>query len=126
MKPHATQHIAHLLPIATARRRRGWQVALLLAVLCGAALAAACSDEQSPPPLTDLHIPGVTKIPGIEQLEQQHGVHVIAGLTTYLSASDHQPHVLFESSPAVYDVRLDGTGLQPTAIACEVLNSVSP
>lgn len=82
-------------------------------------LTASCSGPHvSQKPFADLHLPYVTKVPGVEQLELQTRDRDFFGMTTYQPRADTgQPHILFGVYNTLYDVRLDGS-LRSTHPAC--------
>jgi hypothetical protein len=96
----------------------GWRIgwALNPIGLSLALLLAACSGSPSPhPPLPDLHLPGVTKIPGLAAVHAGRSEGHVINLTTYQGAATGAPEtrVLFVVDGALYTVGLDGRGLQP-------------
>jgi hypothetical protein len=98
-----------------ARRPRvqGFQTVLVV-YLSVALLTVSCSTLTTQPPLQDLHMPGVVKIPGLTGL-QQHGQ--IDSLATYVPAGTTGPARLLFHIGTIYEVELDGSNLH--AIASE-------
>jgi hypothetical protein len=100
-----------------ADNRRLWLGPMLVALLL-----AACSGPPSPqPPLPDLHLPGVTKIPGLANVPTKPTPGHYISLTTYPAAKGaNEPRVLFVVDGALYDVGLDGSELQqiPLDVSC--------
>src|SRR5690348_5492641 len=90
---------------------------------------SACSGP--PPassPLPDLHLPGVTKIPGIAELEKQVNIHDILSMTTYVPSDNagRGARVLFGLGGTSYDVGLNGGDLHALGGVCDLPDSVSP
>jgi hypothetical protein len=85
-----------------------------------ALLLAGC--EQGLPaakPLVDLHLPGVTKIQGIENLHSGPRRGVIDAVTAYMAGDGAQgAHVLFTEDHDLYDVGLDGSAPRSLALRC--------
>ena len=97
-------------------------MALLLLLFC-----TACSGNVTVKPWADLHMPGVTKIPGIEGLQDHESIDRVYSAMTYSSSLDGNAiHVLFENGQKVYDMRLDGSQLHPVALPCSDSVAVAP
>lgn len=94
-----------------------WKQSMVLALIL---VLAACSAPASPPkPLADLHLPGITQIPGITTLHVPPDRGVIETLTTYQPAgAASSPRVLFTLDGQVYDVGQDGSGLRSLNMRC--------
>lgn len=112
----------------------GWMSGLVwLCVLC---LLAGCVlptpfatplPAFTPEPTPDLHLPGVTKIPGITELEASLGALSLNSVATYLPAGQPgQGRVLFTVTNGqthedeLYEMGVDGSGLHrlPLRVAC--------
>jgi len=108
------------------RSGAGFVGALLLAIVL---LASACHSAGAPTfgPLPDLRLSGVTKIPGISELEQRINVHDILSMTTYTpsSSAGRRARILFSLGGTIYDVGLDGADLHSLGGTCPHPDSVS-
>ena len=118
----------HIQPPCKARIRRWilrdarWLIWLTLVIL-----VTACSGNQSIKPWADLQLPGVTKIPGIENLQKNSDIDRVYHAITYQSQLDGDAtHVLFENGQAVYDMRLDGIQLHTVTLPCSESVAVAP
>jgi Tol biopolymer transport system component len=70
-------------------------------------------------PLADLHLPGVTKIPGITNLHSGPGRGVIDTATAYPAGDGTSgAHALFTVDGDLYDVSLDGSAPRSLALIC--------
>lgn len=99
-----------------------WLIWLTLALL-----VSACSGNQALKPLADLQMPGISKIPGISDLQQHSNVDRIYHATTYQSHVDgNTTHVLFEVGQTAYDMRIDGSHLHPVTLPCSESVAVAP
>lgn len=104
--------------------RQGRLLVLMALVLVCSSLINGCSSPYRLPPIPDLHIPGVVKIPALTHLEEQTGDTHSAIVTylapdTSLSAAEsgtREPHILVYLGH-LYDSTLDGSHIQPLALA---------
>lgn len=93
---------------------------VFLAFLCFVLLVCGCSQGLPPPrPLQDLHLAGVTQIPGIAALRSKQGQGVIGQIVAYQPDDGSAlGRVLFDVDGELYDVGLDGSGLRRLGITC--------
>lgn len=100
---------------------RGWKLILCAFITC---ILVSCSQGPSPylqvtpMPATQLQLPGVTQIPGIDALERRLGTVRIDSVTTYTPEEAHGvAQVLFSIHEGeLYDVGLDGSDLHRLAL----------
>ena len=82
--------------------------------LCIALLFSGCSGGlPAPQPLKDLHLSGVTQVPGITTIHPGVNLGKISAVVAYSAAGDlRTPHILFLLDGDLYDVKMDGSALR--------------
>lgn len=96
--------------------------ALVLVLVC-CTLISGCDEAYRLPPIPELHIPGVVKIPALTHLEEQTG-DTYSAIVTYLppdtslsaESGTREPHILVWLGH-LYDSTLDGSHIQRLALA---------
>jgi hypothetical protein len=100
-------------------------VSAFLVTLAIAALAvSACSTPLPPPkPLPDLHLPGVTQIPGVTTLHHGPLRGIITALTT-ASSPAAAPRAIIDVDDELFSIGFDGSSPQSLPTACRVSHSI--
>lgn len=110
----------HIASAATSRATRQRSFLVLLALLV--TLLSACSAVIPPPgPLPELHLPGVSEIPGVSTLHPGVGRGDISGLGSAIGTLDittNPPIVLFRFDSDLYRIGFDGGDPMPLGRDC--------
>ncbi|HEV2238309.1 MAG TPA: hypothetical protein VGR57_16725 [Ktedonobacterales bacterium] len=87
----------------------------------------SCGGSPPPsPPLADLHLPGVTEIPGVSPLHRGPGTGEIEAVNAYLPSGGGAARALVTIDAGLYDLALDGSRLHTLDISCGWPVTVSP
>jgi hypothetical protein len=102
------------------QRRPGLSTVLLPLLLLIALLLSGCSGRFPPQkPLPDLHLPGVTQVPGVPTLHHGVGRGIITGLATAPSLDPAAaPRAVIAVDDELYDIGLDGSLPQQIPTTC--------
>ncbi len=114
-------------PMMSRRRRH-----LALSVLVCSSIISGCSSPYRLPPIPDLHIPGVLKIPALtrlaEQTHQTDSAIVIylppAGISSAAESGTREPHILVNLG-YLYDSTLDGSHVQRQALSPDCIDRIA-
>jgi hypothetical protein len=97
---------------SSAERRARWRFTWLCLALLVALGLISCSPHITQPPLPELHIPGVSKVPGFDSFFKTVDVYPhdeLGRFTAYQPGGQGQPgHLLLPLGGKLYDIGLDG------------------
>jgi hypothetical protein len=101
-------------------RRASLSTVLLPLLALTALLLSSCSGRFPPHnPLPDLHLPGVTQVPGVTTLQHGVGRGIITGLATAPSLDPAAtPRAVIAVDDELYDIGLDGSLPQQILTTC--------
>ena len=102
------------------QRQAGLSTVLLPLLALTALLLSSCSGRFPPQkPLPDLHLPGLTQVPGVTTLHHGVGRGIITGLATASSLDPAAaPRAVISVDDELYDIGLDGSLPQQFSTAC--------